>query len=366
MRLSRLPSFVATLVVACIVLAPAATAQEQVELRGGVTDRVQQPLEGYRVAFRAVGLVDVIITPPTDVEGRYSVMVPIGRQYLAVAVFSPTGRRIALDGLAPIEADPGVADVDITVPIDARPAASAAGDPLDGSDRRFLAFVEDAAFVAGSRAEALVEFADLGAADALVATYVAAKRFRSLPDFEFGARLGFVGVDFAAPSGDRTGLTDLDVWAKYDFDRRLWSRAGLAVGALLTLPTGDEQTGQSADALRAELFGAARFDVGRFLVSAHAGVRFNDDGTIFGFDVDGETAVAVGAGISLPVADNLVFLGEISYEGERFVAGEPQAELLLGADWKPFREGSFRLAVAAGLEDGSPDSRAIVGYAFAF
>jgi hypothetical protein len=134
----------------------------------------------------------------------------------------------------------------------------------------------------------------------------------------------------------------------------------------VTLPTGEVDTGLSADALRTKLFAAARWRAGALTLTGHAGVRFNEGGEVAGAPVDGTVAAAVGIGAIYPTGERLVLVGEATWEGERFDGGEPDARALAGLTWAPLSSGMVRAAVVFGLAEGAPDSELRLGYAFEF
>ena len=176
-----------------------------------------------------------------------------------------------------------------------------------------------------------------------------------IPRIEFGGRFGYAGLDSSSGLPGGAGATDLDLWAKFHLGPRWLRNADFSFGGLVTVPTGNEDNGQSFDALRSELFFAMRYRFSRFMLAAHGGVWFNENGTLGGATLDGQTAPALGVGIVAPMTERLVVIGELKYEGERFSGVGDDARLLGGVNWKPLPWGSFRLALSAGLADGAPD-----------
>jgi hypothetical protein len=96
-------------------------------------------------------------------------------------------------------------------------------------------------------------------------------------------------------------------------------------------------------------------------------VRFNEDGQVLeDVELDGQTSAQLGGMIVLPLTADLNAVGEVVYESERFDGADSDSRLLGGINWRVFRRGTVRAAVAFGLADGAPDSQFIVGYAAEF
>jgi hypothetical protein len=235
-----------------------------------------------------------------------------------------------------------------------------------GADRLFLALVEDTAMVDRVRFESRLEVADTDAGDLMVSRALAAIQFASLPRVEFGARLGIAGLDRPDGFADESGLTDLDAWAKLYVGPRWMDHADFSVGAVATLPTGKEGTGEGFDAFRSKLFGAMRYRFESLTFSAHAGLRFNEDGEVGDVVLEGKTAGVLGAAVLYPATANLMLVGEALWEGERFDGGDADARLLAGVNWKVLPHGVVRLAVAGGVADGAPDTWFLAGYSIDF
>lgn len=248
----------------------------------------------------------------------------------------------------------GVAWAQTTPP----PAKSATGQ-----DRLFLAFAEDAAFVRQQWWEGEFEFEDLDPWDITLVRGVAA--FQPIRKLEVGVRAGFGSTDAPPPVPDGTGATDLDVWGKWNVGTAD-GKTDVAVGALATVPTGDDTSGLGFDAFQFQLFGALRHRTGQTTVAARLGVRANGDGRIGGAELDGRTSAVLSAAIVYPASERLSFVGEVSLESKRFRQMDSDTRILGGANWRAFDRGILRGAVAAGLTDGAPDVQLIVGYAFTF
>lgn len=347
--------------VALLVLSGAVVAQTMVAIPCVVTDETGQPLAAHRVVFRNTGTTTVFIGNPSADDGTFTVGLPEGQQFVAVAAIDRLGARTPIGDGVPFVAAAGASPVIRVTPPD---RVEAPEEAFPGADRLFLSFVEDPAIVSGQRYEAQLELDGRDAGDRWVSRVVAAVQFPQIPRVEFGGRVGFGSIDL--PSGSQSGLTDADVWAKFLIGRTADGRIELGAGGMVTLPTGDEDAGLGFDALRSEVFGAARFNFPGFVVAANAGLRVNEDATIGTTMLAGNVAPMIGGGVVVPLWGEGSFIGEVRWEGERFDGAGAEADALAGVNWRPLPNGSARLAVDVGLDDGSPDWRVLLGYAFEF
>lgn len=234
--------------------------------------------------------------------------------------------------------------------------------PSGRFDRLFLSFAEDAAVAETQWWEGQVELVDYDPVDATIGRLVVA--LQPLEDLEFGGRVGFGSTD--APGGfpDGSGATDLDLWAKL----RLVGDADthFAFGALATVPTGDDQAGLGFDSFGLQLFASLRQRIRGLTVAGNIGVRLNEDGQVFGVEIDGENSPFLAGAAIVPLSDTLSLIGEARIEGERFDGLDEDARLLGGVNWTVGDRGLVRAAVSLGLTDGAPDSQLIAGYAYTF
>jgi hypothetical protein len=333
-----------------------------IPVAGRVTDAAQLPVQGFRVVLRAAGASEIYLSPPTDEEGSFRVDIPIGVNCAPVAVISPEGKRLAVDGVIP---QPVMANTRFDIELGLVIAATRDPVPFGGADRLFLSFVEDAAFVEGQRYETDLLAAGYSDSTSFASEFLAAVNFTALPRLEFGGRLGYVGTNFDS-GGGATGLTDLEAWGKFNVGSSLESGTRWAAGFVLRFPTGSQETGVSYEALQSKGFGSVRFDVGRFTVAVNAGVQFNEDATVPGGMLDGRVAGSIGGAALMEFNHELVGVGEVIYEGEPYEGVDADARLLVGVNWKPLDQGLFRLAVGFGLTEGAPDGQLILGWAFEF
>jgi len=335
----------------------------EVTISGHLLDAAGQPVAGNRVVFRAAGEASIYITPPTDESGLYTISLPAGREFVPFSVLLPSGGRIELRDAPSFAAAAGVVH-DIRLPTTAGERGRGAGSTVE-HERLFLAFAEDAAIADWILADGELEYADASDSSEILARITGAFQPKAIPSMEFGGSVG-IGSGEVPGVGRESGTTDLDVWAKFAIPGGggRWPR--VAVGGLITAPTGSADAGLSYDGLRSKLFCAARFDLPRGQIAAHIGVRVNGNGEAGGVDLDGKTAAAAGVGLLMPLGAEVSLVVEAGYEGKRFEGFDPDARLLVGVNWRPFLEGTLRAAIAGGLADGAPDTQVLVGYEFDF
>jgi hypothetical protein len=132
------------------------------------------------------------------------------------------------------------------------------------------------------------------------------------------------------------------------------------------MPTGNQDHGQSFDALRSKLFFAMRYTFSSFVLSANVGVRVNEDGELYGIPLEGQTAGSLGVAAIAPIGTKFAVVGELTYEGARFDGGEADSRLLAGLNWKALPWGVVRFAIGGGLTDGAPDAQFVAGWSFDF
>lgn len=268
-------------------------------------------------------------------------------------------RRTAVLGLLAVSLAAGAASNAM-----AQTTAKKSSAMSTGTDRLFLAFAQDATLVPAQWWEGQLEYAnDINDSNrnAVVARLNAA--LQPVKNLEIGGR---VGVGDTSGAGGGFGATDLDLFAKWHFGTVGDGKTGFAVGGLVTVPTGDDADGLGYESFGLEAFGAMRHTMEKIAISAHAGVRLNGDGQVGAVDLDGKLSINVGAGVLIPVADQVCLVGEANMESERFSEGESDARVLFGVNWRPMNNSVFRGAAGVGLTDGAPDFNVIFGYAYTF
>jgi hypothetical protein len=230
------------------------------------------------------------------------------------------------------------------------------------TDRLFLSFAEEATLVDRQWWEGQAEFLDGSGFDARILRGVAA--FQPWDQIEFGGRVGF-GSTSTTTLPEGSGATDLDLWAKYHFGAG--GKTEFAVGAVATIPTGDDAVGLGYDSFAFGAFGSFRHRSKRFVFTGNLGVNTNGGGQVFGTNLSGETSFIGGFGMLIPTGGRVTFVGEARYESERFDGFDSDSRLLGGVNLGVGKGGGvFRAALAVGLTDGAPDGQLIVGYAATF
>jgi len=357
------------MVICCLLLigTPATRAQgPEVVVIGKLVDAEQNPVPGYRVVYVQSEGTDVRVSSPTDADGEYWISVLEGVAYVPAAVLVPQGKRIELEDMPSVVGATGARqDIQLTVPVEVPPPTFEPTFP--GSDRLYLSFVEDTAITDRLRAEGQLVYSGFESSDVFIARGIVAYQSAALPSVEFGARWGLGNRSAEGSRPDGSGGTDLELWAKMRMERGASRRPELAFGGLVTVPTGDNDAALGSDALRSELFGAARYvfsGAPTVALSATLGIRFNGNGNIAGVPLNGRTAGRLGVAALWAWRANLTVIGELTYESKQFEHTDADARLLGGVNWKLIHLGSLRLAVDFGLSDGAPDAQLLVGYSF--
>lgn len=350
------------LVLACSAL-HAVAAGSETTLQGTIFDADGTPVPGCRVVVRHAGGNGVFVSMPSAQDGSYSVDLPAGAEYVVVAAVSPLGGRATVPDSSPVEAVPGIVRRDIHLPMSTEPGPRSAAKVLDGSDRMYLSLVEDPLLAQRQRWEIQTEAADLDWADKVSIRLIGALQLASLPRVELGARAGLATLRGADDLSDNSGSTDLDLWAKFHLHRSMDGKLDLAVGGLLTLPTGDEAIALGNDAFQSKLFVGASYALASSVLVAHAGLRTSEDGRVAGRPVDGKLSGTAAAGVVVPFTPKASFVVEANYEGERFEETQAEALALFGVNWRSHLHGTLRAAAAGGLTKDAPDFQLLVGYA---
>lgn len=250
------------------------------------------------------------------------------------------------------------------------PRRRAPATATSGADRLFLSFAEEAAVIDTQWWEGQFEYLDGDGLDATIGRIVIA--MQPFSRVEVGGRVGFGSTDTPPSLPDGSGATDLDVWGKWHLGTANRD-TDFALGALVTVPTGDDTAGLGNDSFDLEAFGSVRYRLDAVILSGVAGVRVNGDGQRFGgkdspqgFETQGKTSTLIGAGALYPLSDTLTLAGELRMETERFENADSDLRFLAGANWRPFNRGILRGAVALGVTDGAPDAQLLAGYAYVF
>ncbi len=189
---------------------------------------------------------------------------------------------------------------------------------------------------------------------------------------EIGVILSVEDIDYdRAPWRDvgGSGLSDTDIYGKYRIKKDPFE---FTLGALVTVPTGDEDEGRGTGEMNIELFGSSKRDFDDFIITGIFGFRLNHDAEILGkglapgVKLDGKTSIILGGGIVLPFSQNLFFSGELSVESERYDEIDADIRVIPGIQYKAFEHSLFRAGLGVGLSDGAPDFELILSYVYTF
>lgn len=226
----------------------------------------------------------------------------------------------------------------------------------DRNDRRlFQRFVEDAAISTGGWAELQYRYANLSSgSEHFLGPLVA---FKIVNNIEGGLRFGLRDVN-PDPGQGESGLSDIDLFAKYRFPGGGRGRA--ALGVLAKVPTADETEGLGTGKSDLELFAAWRADFDAVSIVANAGARLNGDPDPPVPPTD--NSLFFGGALLLPASQALTLVIEATYETERFEGASDDARLTLGVQSRS-RQGrtGVRGGVAIPLSDGAPDYEVLLG-----
>jgi len=238
--------------------------------------------------------------------------------------------------------------------------------PSRSYDRLFLGFIEDATVVDRQWWEAQLEFSQGDVVDTSLLRGVVA--FQPWNDIELGARLGFGNTSTNSPLPEGRGATDMDIWGKYYLGSPEDGKVDLAVGVLLTVPTGDNTSGLGYDAFALGFFGSLRWRISRmFTLSGNAGFQINEDGEILNSpSLNGQTSERLGVGVIVALSERLNLVGEWAYAGERFEGMDPDSRLAAAVNWRLGKNGVLRGSVVGGTSSGAPDTQFMVAYAWQF
>jgi len=176
------------------------------------------------------------------------------------------------------------------------------------------------------------------------------------PRLEVGLQVGFVSVDYDYGSSE-SGLSDPIIGVKYHLDN--WKNNQLTVGALLSLPVGDEDVG--GDKTNIGVFGAIRHPLNtRTVITGMAGLSSVEVNNRWDND-NREFSLQLGGGLIYKVDNELHALAELTMATE-----VETMDLTVGADYIVQDNGRLRGSIDLGLDDGSPDFTLTVGYLYRF
>lgn len=264
---------------------------------------------------------------------------------------------ITAAGPAAFGADPATAP--------AKPAGSAPTAASQIADRLFLTFSQDAALVPSQWWEGQIEFADGKNDDPDVFLVRGVFAFHPIKSLEVGGNVGFGRANAPGRIYDGNGATDLDIYGKWVF-ANVASNTDVSAGVLLTVPTGDDTAGLGYNAFASQVFGGVRYRTEPVVIGAHVGIRYNGTGRYQTVGMAGKTSLELAVSALFPLANQVSVVGEAQFESDRFEDRDASTQLLVGVNWRAFRRGTFRGALAGGLTDGAANFRLILGYAYNF
>ena len=178
--------------------------------------------------------------------------------------------------------------------------------------------------------------------------------------------IGFGNTDTSGDLNEGTGATDLNLWGKYFWNLNN-DRTEVAAGGILIVPSGDDSVGLGFDSWAVKGFGAVRYRLKPAVITGTLGLQFNSNGrTLDSPTLDGEIAYSLGVGVLAPWGESFSWVGELSFKSERLDGAENDTQILGGINLRLSSRGLLRPALAFGLQDGAPDLRILVGYAYSF
>jgi hypothetical protein len=247
-------------------------------------------------------------------------------------------------------------------------ASSSSGAPPAAkfTDRLFLSFAQDAAIVPSQWWEGEIEYSH-GSSDFPVDVFLvrAQVAFRPVQSLEVGGDVGFATSHASDNLPDGTGATDLDAYAKWVFSD-VAQNTDMTAGVLLTIPTGDDQSGLGFNAFSSQAFGGVRYRMDSVVIGGHVGFRFNGDGEFQGVHLQGKPSFELAVNAIFPLANRVSIVAESKIETTRWEHGDSATQLLAGVNWQAFGRGWLRAAVAGGLTSGAPDYFVRLSYVYTF
>jgi hypothetical protein len=241
---------------------------------------------------------------------------------------------------------------------------------ITGDHRLFGAFVEDGGIIQKGWLELAAAYAGEGKGRDLSGTLTVAFRFGR--DVEAGLVAGLLSRQREAgatlfgaeiPEGvDGAGFSDALVYGKY---RVIRSPFELAVGAGVSFPVAQQQSGRGPGVFQYRTFAGARKKFSRATLVGSLGAAFRGDSRSFG-EAEGRSSVLAAAGVLVPLGSNWTLVAEIDQESARFAGDKPDGRVLAGLDWRPMANFGVRGALGTALTQGSPDRLATASLFFHF
>jgi hypothetical protein len=236
--------------------------------------------------------------------------------------------------------------------------------------RLFQTYFEDAPIAAKPYGDGFFRYSSFGKkrGDFSAIDVAVESVFPAAPKLQVGGMLGFRSI--SPDQGDgQSGITDLTVSGRYQV---LPGATPISVGALITLPIGSEDIGQSN--FDFHFFGSLRHNLPSDLViTGTFGLEFDETTVptatfnpltgqiVTGSESDRQTAVLIAGGIVYPLPSGLSIVGEFNLRTE----GD-YALLSGGLDYPLKSGGRLRGVLGLGLDDGAPNLALQFGYFMGF
>jgi len=249
-------------------------------------------------------------------------------------------------------------------------ADSVRAQEITGNNRLLENFIQDGAVLRQGWLEAGTSYGDWSRGhDFAVGTRIS---FSAAQKFEFGGRFFYLDRERSSNDvlfGERlssgfsdNGPGDVDLYGKFRF-RTLF--CDWSAGILVKLPTADDHERLGSGRADYEAFLATRRTFTKFAWIGNASLRLNGDSRTPG-EAGGKTSAALGGGMILKLAYSWSFMAETRYETRRYEGGDADFRIAPSIDFRPTENLAFRLGVAFGLADGSPNQEGTFGAVFHF
>lgn len=195
----------------------------------------------------------------------------------------------------------------------------------------------------------------------------------SLPgnrNVELGGRIDVMNFDLK-DQDDETGLSDIDIWGKYQLIKD--SQIVISGGLLMSLPTGSDDIvhPHASGELNMELFIATRFEINTEIAAiAHVRIRKNSDMDVRiekeDVEIEGETQLGFGGGIIYQATSEINLLAEFNYATDPYEEFDDDIQLRGGMDLNVTPNLTLRSSLAIGADDGAPEWEFTAGCAYLF
>lgn len=239
------------------------------------------------------------------------------------------------------------------------PGSSALAREADGDDRLLMQFVKDGEVVSHVWLEGRAGYQAWNNGDR--ASLGGLLAFTLASDFEVGMSFAGMWVDPDDGHSDR-GFSDTKIFGKV---RLIEKPVILSVGAVFSLPTGDEDEGTGTGELDMEFFGALRKGYRSMMLVASAGFHVNQDVDVRLIDggfvrprrnggTEGKVSAVLGAGVIFLPGEHWGYQAEFSFESKRYEGHHSDLRVTPGVSFRTARA-SLRAGLGIGLGQGAPD-----------